>query len=188
MAKPNKKGKGPRRSQEGRAFDDSALDQLTSKIDQNLSSKDHKRKKPPTSATENQHQKRQRNSEKSFSEKNSKDDNEALMEEIRALGGDERDLELIMEVDSDDEDYTKDSKKPVEKSLKDEIAAFSKQLGLAEVEPSEASDEEEDAEEEAEDSEEEEESDGESDGLPRKVGDQVGLLVSYRILAANPVE
>ena len=174
MAKPQKKGKGPRRSQDGRKFDDNALDQLTSKIDGKLSSNDHKRKKPPTSSTDDQHQKRQRNSQSSFSEKNAKEDDEALLEEIRALGGDESDLALIKDIDSDDEDYVKDSKKPLDKSLKDELAAFSKQLGLAELAPSEASDEEEDVEGDEDDEEEEESEEDEDDDPPMKVGNQVG--------------
>ena len=87
MAKPQKKGKGPKRSQDGRGFDENVLGRITSKIDQSLSSNDHKRKKPPTAVAGNQHQKRQRNSEGESAEKSTKDDNEVLMEEIRALGG-----------------------------------------------------------------------------------------------------
>lgn len=179
MAKPQqKKGKGPRRSHDGRKFDENTLGQLTSKIDNKLSSNDHKRKKPPTSATDDQHQKRQRNSQSSPSEKNAKVDDEALMEEIRALGGDESDLLLIKDVDSDSEEYIQDSKKPVDKSLKDELAAFSKQLGLADFAPSEASDEEdvqeEDADDDAEEEEEEESEEDEDEDPPLKVGNQVG--------------
>lgn len=100
------------------------------------------------------------------------------MEEIRALGGDESDLQLIKDVDSDSEDYVQDSKKPADKSLKDELAAFSKQLGLADYAPSEASEEEEDVQEEdADDDEEEDEEESEEDeeeDPPLKVGNQVG--------------
>ncbi|KAF4338244.1 ribosome biogenesis MAK21 [Fusarium beomiforme] len=147
MAKPTKKGKvkGPRSSSKGPKFDDNALDNLTSTIDKKLG----KRKQPPTKATGDQHQKRQRNSEGSFSEKSGKVDQKTLLEEIRALGGDESDLALIQDVDSDDEEYTQSSKdsKAIDKSLKDELAAFSKQLGFAEVEMSEASDEDDEGEE-----------------------------------------
>ncbi|KAF4974503.1 hypothetical protein FZEAL_8599 [Fusarium zealandicum] len=156
MAKPSKKGKGPRKSQNGPGLDPNALDQLTSTIDKKLNSSDNKRKQPPTRDASDQHQKRQRNSEGASSDKkSSKIDNDALLEEIKALGGDERDLELIKDIDSDDEDFTQDSK-AVDKSLKDELAALSKQLGFAEVEVSEAS---EDEEEEEEDDAEEEDDD-----------------------------
>ncbi|CAM1507331.1 Fc.00g069720.m01.CDS01 [Cosmosporella sp. VM-42] len=172
MAKPQKKGKGPRRSQDGRGLNENALNQITSKIDQSLTSNDHKRKKPPTAAAGNQHQKRQRNSEGATAEKSSNDDNEALLEEIKALGGDESDFELIKDLDSDNEDYVKDSKKPVDKTLKDELAALSKELGLAEMEPSEASDEDEGADEDGEDEEDDEDDDEEEDAVPVKVGNQ----------------
>ncbi|KAM5367843.1 hypothetical protein ACJZ2D_009848 [Fusarium nematophilum] len=135
MAKPSRKGKGHRSSQGGPGLDENSLDNLTSTIDKKLNSNDHKRKQPPTKAAGNQHQKRQRNSESSSSEKkSSKIENDALLEEIKALGGDERDLELIQDIDSDDEGYAQDSKdsKAVDKSLKDELAALSKQLGFAE--------------------------------------------------------
>ncbi|KAF4464643.1 Ribosome biogenesis MAK21 [Fusarium albosuccineum] len=165
MAKPGKKGKGPRRSQNGPVLSENALDQLTSTIDKKLNSNDHKRKQPPTKAAGDQHQKRQRNSERASSDKkSSKIDNDALLEEIKALGGDERDLELIQDIDSDDEDqgFAQDSK-AVDKGLKDELAAFSKQLGFAEVEMSEASDQDEEDDDGAEEEEEDDEDEGEGD-------------------------
>ncbi|KAM0437443.1 hypothetical protein ACHAPT_001805 [Fusarium lateritium] len=182
MAKPSKKGKGPRRSKNGPGLDENALDKLTSTIDKKLSSNDHKRKQPPTKAAGDQHQKRQRNSEGSSSDKKgSKIDNATLLEEIKALGGDERDLELIQDIDSDDEVFVQDSK-AVDKSLKEELAAFSKQLGFEEIEVSEASDDEEEVDE-AEDDDDEEEGDDEDDDeedeedeeetkdvIPKKVG------------------
>lgn len=155
MAKPSEKpkGKGPRRSSKGPNFDNSALDNLTSTIDKKLG----KRKQPPTKANGEQHQKRQRNSEGLSGEKSGKIDEKTLLEEIKALGGDESDLALIQYVDSDDEEYTQSPKdsRAVDKSLKDELAAFSKQLGFAEVEMSEASDQEEEEEDDddAEDNE-----------------------------------
>jgi ribosome biogenesis protein MAK21 len=154
MAKPTKKvkgkGKAPRSSSKGPSFDNSALDNLTSTIDNKLG----KRKQPPTKGAGDQHQKRQRNSEGSTGDKKSgKIDEKTLLEEIKALGGDESDLALIQGIDSDDEEYAQGSKdsKSVDKGLKDELAAFSKQLGFAEVELSEASDEEEEEEEAEED-------------------------------------
>jgi ribosome biogenesis protein MAK21 len=187
MAKPSKKGKGPRRSLNGSGLDEKSLDKLTSSIDKKLTSNDHKRKQPPTKAAGDQHQKRQRNSEGSVSDKKgSKIDNKTLLEEIKSLGGDERDLELIQDIDSEDEAFVQDSK-AVDKSLKDELAAFSKQLGFEEVEVSEASDDEEEAEEaedddeedgdededEDEDEEDEEDEEETKDVIPKKVGNLV---------------
>ncbi|KAF5662595.1 60S ribosomal subunit biogenesis protein [Fusarium heterosporum] len=154
MAKPTKKVKGkgkvPQSSSKGPDFDNSALDNLTSTIDNKLG----KRKQPPTKGTGDQHQKRQRNFAGSAGDKKSdKIDEKTLLEEIKALGGDESDLALIQGIDSDDEEeYAQGSKdsKSVEKGLKDELAAFSKQLGFAEVERSEASDEEDDDEDDDE--------------------------------------
>ncbi|WKT38767.1 CCAAT-binding factor [Fusarium oxysporum f. sp. vasinfectum] len=133
MAKPSKKpkGKGPRSSSKGPNFDNSALDNLTSTIDKKLG----KRKQPPTKANSDQHQKRQRNSEGTSGEKSGKIDEKTLLEEIKALGGDESDLALIQDIDSDDEEYTQGPKdsRAVDKSLKDDLAAFSKQLGFTEA-------------------------------------------------------
>ncbi|KAH6996677.1 CBF/Mak21 family-domain-containing protein [Ilyonectria sp. MPI-CAGE-AT-0026] len=166
MPKPSKKGKGPRRSQDARGLDDGSLHQITAKIDQSLNSKDHKRKQPPTKTAGDQHQKRQRNSQGSGAEKgSSKIDNDVLLEEIKALGGDESDLALIKDIDSEDETFAPTSKGPVDKSLKDELAAFSKQLGFAEVELSEASDQDEgdDSEDDVEDDDEDDEEDAEEE-------------------------
>lgn len=160
MAKPTKKGKGPRSSSKGPNLDKNALENLTSTLDKKLG----KRKQPPTKAAGDQHQKRQRNTDNTAGGKKSgKIDEKTLLEEIKALGGDESDLALIQGIDSDDEENVKGSKdsKPADKGLKDELAAFSKQLGFAEVEMSEASDDEEGEEEE----EVEEESEGEEDDL-----------------------
>ncbi|KAF4451036.1 hypothetical protein F53441_5935 [Fusarium austroafricanum] len=158
MAKPTKKtkGKGPRNSLKGSGFDNNALDNLTSTIDKKLG----KRKQPPTKAAGDQYQKRQRNSEGSSNEKSDKIDEKTLLEEIKALGGDESDLALIQDIDSDEEEYTQGPKdsKAVDMSLKNELAAFSKQLGFEKVEMSEASDrDEEDGEGEADEDEDENE-------------------------------
>ncbi|KPM39980.1 Ribosome biogenesis protein MAK21 [Neonectria ditissima] len=161
MPKPFKKGKGPRRSQDGRGLDDGSLNKITAKIDQSLASNDHKRKQPPPKTAGDPHQKRQRNSQGAPAEKSSsKIDDDTLLVEIKALGGDESDLALIKDIDSEDETYEQTTKAPVDKSLKDELAALSKQLGFAEVELSEASDEDEGEEDEESvdyDDEEEEE-------------------------------
>ncbi|KAK2689674.1 hypothetical protein QWA68_012280 [Fusarium oxysporum] len=162
MAKPSKKpkGKGPRSSSKGPNFDNSALDNLTSTIDKKLG----KRKQPPTKANSDQHQKRQRNSEGTSGEKSGKIDEKTLLEEIKALGGDESDLALIQDIDSDDEEYTQGPKdsRAVDKSLKDDLAAFSKQLGFTEVEMSEASDQE---DEEEDDDDDDDAEDNEVEGV-----------------------
>ncbi|KAF5122111.1 Ribosome biogenesis protein NOC1 [Metarhizium anisopliae] len=136
MPKPQKKGKGPRGQKDRQSFDENALEQLTSKIGQNLNSNTNKRKHPPTNAGGKEQQKRRRNFEDSRPSKNQiPDDQAALLAEIRALGGDEKDLELINGVDSDDETYGKESGGAVDKDLKDELLALSKELGFADIDP-----------------------------------------------------
>ncbi|KAG8675452.1 hypothetical protein FPOAC1_001431 [Fusarium poae] len=159
MAKPTKKGKAPRSSSKGPNLDKNALENLTSALDKKLG----KRKQPPTKAAGDQHQKRQRNTDNTAGDKKSgKIDEKTLLEEIKALGGDESDLALIQGIDSDDEEDVKNPKdsKAVDKGLKDELAAFSKQLGFAEVEMSEASEEEEE-----EDGDDDDDDDNEEDDL-----------------------
>lgn len=168
MSKHKQKGKSPRRNQAGNALNEDSLAQLTSRIDQNLNEKDHKRKRPPTNASPNQSAKKQRGadgpSSKKQQEESGGNDQEALLAEILALGGDEDDLELINGVDSDDE-YVAENKAPVDKKLRDELAALSKQLGFAEMAPQEASEDE--AEEEVEDEEDDEEEDEEEEDEKR---------------------
>lgn len=186
MPKPAKKGKASRPSHEGRSFNEDTLAQLTSRIDQSLSGKDQKRKQPPTNASDKQQPKRQRgpeNGQPKSGPKDRKDDQAALLAEIKALGGDEKDLELINEVNSDDEDYVKDSKRPVDKRLKEELAALSKELGFAEIAPEAASDvdegeEEEDEDDGGEDDEEEEQDDAESDTPQQNGNRKPGGMVS----------
>ncbi|KHN98556.1 CCAAT-box-binding transcription factor [Metarhizium album ARSEF 1941] len=136
MPKPQKKSKSPRGKNYRQSFDEDALAQLTSKIDQNLNPVTNKRKYPPTNAGVKEQQKRQRNFEGSRPSKDQTlDDEETLLAEIRALGGDEKDLELINGVDSDDETYAKEPEGAIDKDLKDELLALSKQLGFAEIDP-----------------------------------------------------
>lgn len=177
MAKSKQKGKGPRRSSGGPSFNEDALEKLTSRIDQNLSENDNKRKRPPTNASPAQTAKKQRNSDASPATNGSKTDQEALLAEILALGGNEDDLELINGVDSDDE-VVNESKAPVDKKLRDELAALSKELGFAGLAPQEASEEEEEEDEEdedEEDEEEDEEDEREDEKIPesRKMGNMV---------------
>lgn len=173
MAKPKQKGKGPRRSGGGLSFNEDALAKLTSRIDQGLNN-DHKRKKPPTNASPAQTTKKQRNSDAAPATNGSKTDQEALLAEILALGGDEDDLELINGVDSDDE-VVGENKAPVDKKLRDELAALSKELGFAEIAPQEASEEEEEEEEEDDegDNDDEDERGEELVHESRKMGNMV---------------
>jgi ribosome biogenesis protein MAK21 len=173
-----KKGKGPHPP----AFSEAALAQLTSKLDQTLTSGDNKRKNPPGESGAKQDQKRQRNSKEPAKGGDKKDANADmdLLAEIRALGGNEDDYDLITGVDSEDEAYTKDQKLPVDKKLREELAALSKELGFAEHIPEDADPEEEEADEangveESESESEEEESESEGKSKP-KFGDMVGVL------------
>ncbi|KAG6313548.1 hypothetical protein E4U44_002512 [Claviceps purpurea] len=160
MAKPQKKAKGPGAQKEKQSLDKNTLAQLTSKIDQNLSSRDHKRKNPPTNAGTKNEQKRQRQSEKTEPRKDQEqDDQDALLAEIKALGGDEQDLELINGVDSDDETSVKESTDRIDKALKDDLAALTKELGFSTLAPEVAIESEPEEDEEMDD----EESSGDDD-------------------------
>ena len=175
MPKPQKKGKGPRGPGAKSNFDEDSLAQLTSKIDQSLGSNDHKRKKPPTEGNKQQH-KKQRNSDGSQPPKNkTQEDQEALLAEILALGGDENDLDIINGVDSEDEIDAKESTERVDKKLRDELLEFSKELGFASIEPEIAAEEEESSEVENDDDNDESEGDVEDDETKRvrKPGDLV---------------
>lgn len=56
---------------------------------------------------------------------------DALLEEIRALGGDEEDLDLIEDIDSDQEEAGEEKESAVvDSKLKGELAAFAAQLGF----------------------------------------------------------
>ncbi|KAK5987671.1 Ribosome biogenesis protein NOC1 [Cladobotryum mycophilum] len=158
MSKPFKKSKGPRGPRGGPSFNENALASLTSKLDEKLSGNDHKRKNPPTeSSGKQQNQKKQRSSDDKSSKNDSALDHETLLAEIRALGGNEEDFDLINDVESSDEAYTEASKQPVDKRLKDELLALSKELGFAELKPVEAN------------ASEDEDEDGLKDSIIRKV-------------------
>ncbi|KAF4123314.1 ribosome biogenesis protein MAK21 [Geosmithia morbida] len=168
MAKPNKKGKGPKGLRGSKDFDESALTNLTSKLDKNLKGSDSKRKQPPSDGSPNQDRKRQRNSTKGSSKPSAAQGgrraDKSLLDEIRALGGDEEDLALIQDIDSSDDEVVKDSNVPVDKKLKDELAAFSKNLGFSDHQLSEAGDSEDDAGQDDEDGEDQAEDDEEEKG------------------------
>lgn len=167
MAKHSKKSKGPQRSNENAARLQNGMSQITSQIEAKLNGNPYKRKNPPTEASGKPKQRKQRDSEAAPATNGSSDDKDALLAEIKALGGDEEDWRLINDVASDDE-VTSGSKAPVDKRLKDELAALSKELGFSGIVPDDASDEEEEEEEDVEDEEEdgdeeEEEDDDESE-------------------------
>lgn len=152
MAKHSKKVKGPQRSENDAAKLKNGLSELTSQIQEKLNGNPYKRKNPPTEASGKQKQQKQRKQRDSEGTappaKSTKADEDALLAEIKALGGDEEDWRLINEVASDDEAVASESKAPVDKRLKEELAALSKELGFAGLAPIDASDDEEEEEEE----------------------------------------
>ncbi|KAG5926489.1 hypothetical protein E4U42_003263 [Claviceps africana] len=173
MPKPQKKGKGPRAQKERQSFDKNTLAQLTSKIDQNLSSGDHKRKNPPTNAGIQKEQKRRRQSEQIQLQKGQgkeRVDQDVLLAEIKALGGDEQDLELINGVDSDDEAGAKGSTGRIDKTLKDDLVALTKELGFSNLAPEVTVESEPEEEEEIDDDDDESSDDEEAseDGTDEK--------------------
>lgn len=171
-----KKGKGaPRPDTNGAPmFSEEALANLTNKLDRTLNPGDHKRKNPPVDTGAKQDQKRQRNSKgpskgpskeapKGASAGGDKKTTDMdLLAEIRALGGTEDDYDLINGIDSEDEEYTKDQKLPVDKKLREELAAFSKELGFANHVPEDATAEEDELDEAEATIEEEQEAESES--------------------------
>ncbi len=156
---------------------EAGLSKLTAKIDNNLAGaanggthrgkrkrqgagekeSDPKKKKP----AESQHVRPQA---KGSAQKQVHDDKSAtLLEEIKALGGDEADLELVTGIDSDaEEGQQRVTERPVDKDFKGELAKFASGLGFDAVRDealglSEPEVEEEEVEEEEEDHDEEEE-------------------------------
>ncbi|KAF4594509.1 CCAAT-box-binding transcription factor [Ophiocordyceps camponoti-floridani] len=138
MQKASKKGKKSAPSKGQEKFDENALVSLTTRIEQGLSANEHKRKKPPSEASNRQKAKKPRSSNPNEREREEK----ALLEEIKALGGDEQDLDLINNIASDEEMNVEKSGRSVDQSLKRELAALSKELGFAQMEPEVASQEE----------------------------------------------
>ncbi|KAJ3947494.1 RNA-binding ribosome biosynthesis protein mak21 [Colletotrichum tropicale] len=148
MAKPKRHPAGSI-SQQTR-LNEQSLTALTAKIDKNLGTKPNdgsnttnKKRKHASdgpSASPRQRKKLSPGSQEprravSTNSKTSKSDSlsrEALLEEIRALGGDEEDLQLIGDVDSDQEDTNgaEGSSIAVDSKLQGELAAFAAQLGL----------------------------------------------------------
>lgn len=178
------------RAKAPKTFDDSALTQLTASIEKKLGGKpDWENKKPehggkrkrqdgPAIDNPNNEPLKKRPARKGPGDrakaaqpaaKPAKTPAATLLEEIRALGGDENDLELIENVDSDAEEGQgpkkgKDAEEEVDDKFKNELAKFAASLGLEKLrqeaeEESEAEDEAGEAEEygEEEDAQAEEE-------------------------------
>ncbi len=207
------KNKGPRTS-----FDETALANLTAKIGKNLDipgddGRSGKRKRQDGGAGAPLPKKRQVETETSEPRKNGRKGGKGkkgavkltrseLLEEIRALGGDEEDLDLVTGIDSDVEDgapKSKPTEAQVDDSFKNELAKFASGLGFQnlpqeddaatddEIAQQEANEEEQEEEEEEEgdevqDEEEEEEEIDEPEPVeevPEK-GKKAGKLVSKR--------
>lgn len=157
MSKIKSKGKGKRPSH-ATGLSEDTLAQLTSRIDQTLNDKDHKRKNPPTDDSPAQKTKKQKSTTKPVNS----EDYQSLLAEVKALGGDEGDMDLIGGLDDSEDEYDQGNSAPVDKKLRDELAALSKELGFAEL-PAQADSEDEQPEEEEEEEEESEESEDDRD-------------------------
>ncbi|KAI1764038.1 CBF-domain-containing protein [Hypoxylon sp. FL1150] len=87
-----------------------------------------------------------------------KDTSNTLLDEIRALGGDEEDLKLVEDVDSEDEGlHNEKEKKNADKDLRAELAKFAAGLGFDNVQPESGTEESDDDINGADDAEEDEE-------------------------------
>lgn len=187
---------------QARVFDDAALSQLTQHIDKTLPSPDlpAKRKRPQGSddgavpeppqdrPERTKRPKRAREPEGGQAKPSSKD---VLLEEIRALGGDEDDYELVANLDSDNEEgQTPAPKRPqdvtVDESLQRELAKFASSLGFQNLPKENDADTDAGEESEAEPQEKEKEKEKPSRGekelaLPEKPAPKSsGKLVSIR--------
>lgn len=212
-----KKSKGPKAgSKQLTTFDEAALSKLTAKIETELSKpkqKEHKHKEDRSSKRKradnepkdaNPHpKKRHAHEPKQRSEKPKKaprDKTAEMLEEIKALGGDEADLDLVAGIDSDADDgpgaksANQAANADLDKTFKNELAKFAAGLGFEDVRDEDgATDDEvdeaavnepagdEEWEDESEHDAEKEESDEEEEGPPpteRLYGR--GKLVSMR--------
>lgn len=147
--KKSKGQKGPAKP----AFDETALSKLTAKIDTELSKpkskepkqKDErsgKRKRNDNDGGKDANPKKRHTQEPLHGSKNPKktpnDKKAELLEEIRLLGGDEADLELVAGVDSDAEEggdakQSKPTPADMDKALQTELANFAAGLGFDKV-------------------------------------------------------
>lgn len=142
------------------SFDDAALSKLTAKIENKLAEpkknqgkKDQGKRKrdqtadpvqPPPNKRKNLSKPNgSKNNAKSKTQKTQKsnaapetDSSNALLDEIRALGGDEEDLKLVEDVNSEDEGLNNEKgKKNADKGLRAELAKFAAGLGFDDVRP-----------------------------------------------------
>ncbi|GKT48401.1 ribosome biogenesis protein NOP53 [Colletotrichum spaethianum] len=153
MAKPKRQSTG--KDHRSEQLNEQSLSSLTAKIEKTLgkpikgedSKKNKKRKHSSDEPSASPHQ---RKKQAQARQKSTNDGQEApikprgkkggplsrddLLEEIRALGGDEEDLKLIGDIDSDQEDNAGDassrSTAAVDGKLQNELVAFAAQLGL----------------------------------------------------------
>ncbi|KAK3984286.1 putative ribosome biogenesis protein [Cladorrhinum sp. PSN332] len=154
-------------------FDENALAALTSRIDKSLGGSEEsaatkrKRQRDTDDGLGPDSKRRQTKTQNEQHQKGGKKDKQSvLLDEILALGGDEDDLELVANVDSDNEESSEPKPKPsqetaVDESLWNELAQFASALGFQklrdEVEDVATDEEEEPEAEENEASEVEEE-------------------------------
>ncbi|KAF3061717.1 Ribosome biogenesis protein MAK21 [Daldinia childiae] len=139
-------------------FDDTALSKLTAKIDSKLAEskktpekKDQgKRKRDQIGDAVQSPPNKKKNISKPSDNKNNripkktqkpastseKANSSTLLDEIRALGGDEEDLKLVEDINSEDEEPSNfKSKKSADKGLRAELAKFAAGLGFDDVKP-----------------------------------------------------
>lgn len=184
------KNKGPKKAPQPKTFDASALASLTAKIENKLGA-DNKpaesKKEAPKPSNNEQGGKRKRDDGPAATEgvkvprnkrratqeippqPKTKTPSATLLAEIKALGGDEDDLELVADLDSDAEEgggapKTKDAD-DVDDAFKSELAKFAASLGLEDLRPEDEGEEEEEEEEEEQVPEEEEAVEDEDEGL-----------------------
>jgi ribosome biogenesis protein MAK21 len=187
-------------------FDETALAQLTSRIDKSLGDAGNqfpdKRKRQRDSDDGPDSKRRQTRLPESKPQGDLRDGRKnkqpsALLDEILALGGDEDDLELVANLDCDNEgggapQPKTSSETPMDKSLRDELAQFASSLGFNKVQEDEDPDTDDDNGDDramedlhssgAEDDSEEEEEDEKAAPPPppqeTRQGRQSGKLVS----------
>ncbi|KAK4197727.1 putative ribosome biogenesis protein [Triangularia verruculosa] len=122
------------------AFDEAALAQLTSKIDKTLggseSREQAKRKRQRDSDDAPSSKRRQTKPQEQAKQGGRSDKHAVLLDEILALGGDQEDLELVANLESDNEDGDTPKSKPVaadgsvDDALREELAKFASSLGF----------------------------------------------------------
>jgi len=190
---PSRKNK-PQAQPSTSSFNEAALSKLTAKIDRNLTGKpsdrSHRGKRKrlqPAEDVESGPKKKQAHSGDHRSKRDKpgpaqpvegRGKKEALLEEIKALGGDEADLDLVAGIDSDaEEGAEKTIERPLDNGFTAELAKYASSLGFEKVrgEALEASDSDSDGE-----SEDDAEGNGDSEG-----GDNVVPQVSRPAPAAN---